>query len=135
MRAFIRQKLHEGILKEGENFSNLLQDLNATIEPKTKKFYEYKLGPSRIIFKPSRNSNTIDLELIETPTEMRGAGHAKEILSGFLNVIDNYGYTVELVLSPRDKGTSFEKLGNFYQNFGFNFSQEGGFESDFEMIR
>jgi hypothetical protein len=142
MKDFIKEALHRSysklIISEGQDetkFSNLLKDLNAKVEPNTGTFFEFKSGPSRVIFKHSKTKNTLVLELIETPNGSRGGGHASNALKTFLDVVDKYGYNVELIVSPRDNETNFEKLGEFYQNFGFNYSSEGGFDSEFEMIR
>ena len=131
--SFIKQRLKEYLLKENNEFLTLLNNLNANQSDK-KNIFVYSLNNSKIFFKLLSNKN-IEIDLIETHSDNRGAGEATSILKNFLKNTDNLGFNVELIVAPRDKSTDTKKLAEFYKKNGFDFKFFNGFESDFEMIR
>lgn len=117
-----------------EKFDSLVTTLSAKKVVGKDDMYEFSNGGAKLVFKPTSNKYYVELELVEVRGE-RGKGYAKDIISKFLGACDSLGLGVELTISPRDKQTDFGKLVSLYKNFGFNFKNSYGFDSDFEMIR
>lgn len=82
-------------------------------------------GDVKIVYKEKGSS--VDLELIESYT--KGQGLARKFLQDFIYSFPNKD--IELIISPRDKGTTFQGLATFYQSLGFDFKPN----SSHEMIR
>lgn len=112
-----------------DNFKNLVKDLNAKLVKDKINTYVFTLGPSKIYFKKTEKTNTIELDLIVTDENYKGKGFADKIMAEFLNVVDKYRMSVELSVVPRDKKTNYSKLVMFYKKFGFNKI------NDFQMFR
>lgn len=84
-----------------------------------------KEGNVRIVYKETPSS--VQIELIESFE--RGKGLSRKFLQDFIYSFPNKD--IELVVSPRDKTTSFQNLATFYQSVGFEFKKG----SSFEMVR
>ena len=132
MKGLINRLVREELAKTNK-FSQLVSGLSANPVDGKPGLYYFTLGPSRLVFKKG-NGKSVELELIETNSET-GQGHAKNIMSKFLSGTDTLKLPVELIISPRNANTDFNKLASFYQKYGFEFTDMGGFASDFEMIR
>ena len=91
--------------------------------------YMFSLGSTSIYYTPKANKR-VELELVETPSTERGKGSAKAAMEDFLKKVGSQGFTVDLIVAPRDKTTKEGKLKSFYKNLGFI---ENG--TDFEMTR
>lgn len=89
-------------------------------------------GNSKLVY--SEFSDSIGLDLIETPLEERGQGKAKSLLNKLKSKADTLLKPITLMVSPRDGNTDFDKLVNLYKNAGFQMQKVNGIESDFEMI-
>lgn len=89
-------------------------------------------GNSKLVY--SEFSDSIELDLIETPLEERGQGKAKSLLNELKNKANTLLKPITLTVSPRDKNTYFDKLVSLYRNAGFQMQKVNGIESDFEMI-
>lgn len=79
----------------------------------------------RIVYK--EGNNNVDLELIES--KELGKGHARKFLQDFIYSFPNKD--ISLIISPRDRGTTFQGLASFYESMGFEYKRG----SDVEMIR
>lgn len=100
-----------------KNFSSPLQ------VGTTKVFYKDRVNPIT-----DESTGEIELDLIES--EVRGQGNARRTMQEFLNFTDSQRKDVFLTASPRDKQTSFKRLVEFYESFGFKMEPTG-----FEMMR
>jgi predicted GNAT family acetyltransferase len=83
----------------------------------------------RVHHKPRVNQATgqplsgIEIDLIETPTELRGQGRARQALENFLKYTDTIGEEVHLFAAPRDRQTTEEGLISLYESLGFQSDQ------------
>lgn len=75
----------------------------------------------------SETSNKVSLELIESRD--LGKGKARKFLQDFIYSFPNKD--IELIISPRDRGTTYQGLAKFYESLGFQYKDH----SDIEMIR
>lgn len=91
--------------------------------------FKFQLGSTSIFYKGVGNKR-ISLELVETPAADRGKGSAKAAMESFLSKVGSQGFTVDLIVSPRDKSTKESKLKSFYEKVGFIANSTG-----FEMTR
>lgn len=93
------------------------------------------INGSKVYFKDEVNPVTkkptgkIEIELVETPEELRGQGKAKEALNVALKYTDSIGKKTVLTISPRDKKTTSKGLEKLYTSLGYQKT------SDFEMER
>lgn len=93
------------------------------------------INGSKVYFKDEVNPVTkkptgkIEIELVETPEELRGQGKAKEALNVALKYTDSIGKKTVLTISPRDKKTTSKGLERLYTSLGYQKT------SDFEMER
>ncbi len=94
-----------------------------------------EINGSKVYFKDEVNPMTnkptgkIEIELVETPEELRGQGKAKEALNVALKYTDSIGKKTVLTISPRDKKTTSKGLEKLYTSLGYQKT------SDFEMER
>lgn len=90
---------------------------------------------SKIFFRNQINPITgeatgkIEMELIETPVELRGQGKARETFKTALKYTDSLGKATVLTIASRDKFTTDAGLERFYSSLGYYKT------SDFEMER
>lgn len=75
----------------------------------------------------AESPTTVTLELLESKD--LGKGKAREFLQEFIYSFPNKD--IELVISPRDRGTTYQGLANFYESMGFQYKEY----SDIEMVR
>lgn len=90
----------------------------------SKVYFRDEVNP--IANKPTGN---IEIELVETPEELRGQGRAREALTTALKYTDSIGKKTVLTISTRDKNTTNKGLEKFYVSLGYSKT------SDFEMQR
>lgn len=110
------------------DFMSVVSSLGATVSEKP-GYYKYTGENSSYYFKSLGNKN-IELALLETPVEKRGQGFAKEALQSFVRSAGARGFTVALIVAPRDASTSVKGLNKLYSSVGFKFE-----DTDFEMVR
>jgi hypothetical protein len=94
-----------------------------------------ELNGSKVYFKNQVNpingevTGKIEMELVETPQELRGAGRAREAFKAALKYTDSIGKDTVLTISSRDPYTTEAGLEKFYTSLGYQKT------SDFEMER
>lgn len=94
-----------------------------------------EVNGSKVYFRDEKNpinnksTGNIEIELVETPEELRGQGRAREALNTVLKYTDSIGKNTVLTVSTRDKNTTNKGLEKFYTSLGYNKT------SDFEMKR
>ena len=94
-----------------------------------------EVNGSKVYFKNQVNpvdgkvTGKIEIELVETPKELRGAGRAREAFKTALKYTDSIGKDTVLTISARDKFTTEKGLEKFYSSLGYQKT------SDFEMER
>lgn len=95
------------------------------------------VGDTKIDYGVSRDGQTAEIILVETPKDKRGAGSARRALEAFLREADGRGLTVFLTPSPMDKGVSKSGLEKFYKSLGFKANKGKGkdFRSQAAMVR
>jgi hypothetical protein len=77
----------------------------------------------------NKPTGKMEIELVETPEELRGQGRAKEALNAALKYTDSIDKKTVLTISPRDKKTTSKGLEKLYTSLGYQKT------SDFEMER
>lgn len=93
-----------------------------------------QVGGAKVFAKKQVNATNdkptgrIELDLITS--ENKGNGEAREAMKQFLQIMDANKQEVYLMVSPRDKQTSFGRLVKFYESFGFRLEPSG-----IEMVR
>lgn len=94
-----------------------------------------EVNGSKVYFRnqinPINNKATgkVEMELVETPEELRGQGRAREAFNTALKYTDSIGKSTVLTISSRDKSTTNAGLSKFYTSLGYTKT------SDFEMQR
>jgi hypothetical protein len=99
-------------LLSGENLTGTFKSNGVTIN------YRPRINPIT-----NQQLGGIELELINTPQDLRGQGRAKKALREFLLMTDREGQDVYLFANPRDKTTTEKGLINFYRSLGFTSDQ------------
>lgn len=99
----------------------------AIVRPSTKVkgYNQMSKGGATIHYKDG------NIELIETDSKSRGQGAARLLLEEFVQIADQQGQTLNLMVAPREKGTTVSGLVALYKSVGFSFYRG----SDFEMVR
>jgi len=91
-------------------YFGLQSQINNFLKPYIKKGLNLEVYP--------RYGNSIYLNKLFVPVELRGKGLAKEFMKDLITFADDNDYII--TLSPTDKwGSSIERLRNFYYLFGF----------------
>ena len=116
------------------NKSSVDRLVEKTSDVELDKSYKYSNGVSTLVYHKTGN-NSIEIDLLDTLSEERGKGNAKNLLETFLNETDSLGITTTLLISPRDLDTTTEGLEKLYKSVGFVFQRVNDIASDFEMVR
>ncbi len=99
-------------------------------------YQRINVGPTEMDIALGTNG-LAELQLIRTPAEHRGQGHARTAMQELVETADQDGLTLALTPDPMDSATSKRKLEAFYREFGFvpNAGRNKDFATRGSMIR